>query len=173
LDLALSLVHHPSILFLDEPTTGLDPAARRDLWTEIDRLRIDGTTILLTTQYLEEADQLADRIGVLAGGRLIEEGTPQDVKAKHGRPSIEIDVDDPGRARALLGDFDVRASDPRETSKLVIHVGDTESDLPRIVSTLAASGIAVATATAHTPTLDDVFFELTGTHSDHHEAATA
>ena len=103
LDLALALVHRPRVLFLDEPTTGLDPASRAALWREVRLLNDEGTTVFLTTQYLEEAEQLADRVGIIDRGKIVAEGTPDDLKAHVGEPSLHVELVDPlarrGRAR--------------------------------------------------------------------------
>src|SRR5919112_6551 len=90
LDLAMALIHEPEVLFLDEPTTGLDPVSRVTLWEEVRRLKADGTTVFLTTQYLEEADQLADRVGIISAGKIVAEGTPASLKAEVGRPHLDI-----------------------------------------------------------------------------------
>ena len=92
LDLALSLIHQPTVLFLDEPTTGLDPMSRIALWEEVRRLNQEGTTVLLTTQYLEEADQLADRVAIIDHGKIVKEGTPTALKASVGAPTLLISV---------------------------------------------------------------------------------
>src|SRR5437879_2011064 len=113
LDLALALVHHPRLLFLDEPTTGLDIQSRAALWDEVRRLADDGATVFLTTQYLEEADVLADRVGIIDRGKLVAEGTPTELKATIGRPSVEAIPADPGdRARVahVLGRFGEQAA---------------------------------------------------------------
>src|ERR687886_407047 len=105
LDLAMALIHQPDVLFLDEPTTGLDPVSRITLWEEVRRLRDEGTTVFLTTQYLEEADQLADRVGIINAGKIVAEGTPAALKAEVGRPHLEIalaDGADPAAAGAVL-----------------------------------------------------------------------
>src|SRR5204862_6209707 len=108
-DLAMALIHSPDVLFLDEPTTGLDPVSRITLWEEVRRLRDEGTTVFLTTQYLEEADQLADRVGIINAGRIVAEGTPVALKAEVGRPHLDLtlagDDIDFGRAREVLARF--------------------------------------------------------------------
>src|SRR5215218_1268395 len=117
LDLALALVHRPQVLFLDEPTTGLDPTSRAALWREVRALNDEGTTVFLTTQYLEEAEQLADRVGIIASGRLVAEGTPSALKARVGQPTLHVelvDAEDAGRAHdalAPLGELEPPASD--------------------------------------------------------------
>src|SRR5689334_16169413 len=111
LDLAMALIHEPEVLFLDEPTTGLDPVSRITLWNEVRRLRDEGTTVFLTTQYLEEADQLADRVGIIADGRIVAEGTPAALKAEVGVPHLDITLDDSDglhnldRAKEVVGRF--------------------------------------------------------------------
>src|SRR5919112_4604960 len=108
LDLAMALIHAPEVLFLDEPTTGLDPTSRLTLWDEVRRLKDEGTTVFLTTQYLEEADQLADRLGIIAAGRIVAGGTPASLKAEVGTPHLDLvlaDVSDLARARAVVAGF--------------------------------------------------------------------
>ncbi|WP_420451971.1 ATP-binding cassette domain-containing protein [Ilumatobacter sp.] len=157
LDLALSLVHEPSILFLDEPTTGLDPSARRDLWREIRRLADAGTTIFLTTQYLEEADQLADRIGILRAGKLIEEGTAPELKDRLGRQQIVVGVDDVDKALELLAQWATEA----DGDTVRVEVDNVARSIPQIVSLLAGGGVDVAEVRSESSTLDDVFEQLT------------
>lgn len=159
LDLALSLVHRPSILFLDEPTTGLDPTSRRDIWKEVNRLRREGTTVLLTTQYLEEADQLADRIGILSAGSLIEEGTPQDLKARHGAQQVVLDVDDHTKAIGILQQHTVT----EDQGLLFVRVPQAHEGTAQVITHLAAGGVQVRSARSIAPTLDDVFLKLTTT----------
>src|SRR6202035_4642890 len=113
LDLGLALVHRPRLLFLDEPTTGLDPQSRAALWDEVRRLAGDGVTVFLTTQYLEEADVLADRVGIIDRGKIVAEGTPAALKAAIGRPSVEAipeNPDDADRLAAVLARFGERAA---------------------------------------------------------------
>ena len=163
LDLAVSLIATPPVLFLDEPTTGLDPRSRLGMWAIIKSLLAGGTTILLTTQYLEEADQLADRIVVIDGGNVIAEGTPSALKSKVGNDRLELtfrDAESFQRAVAELGD-DIIDADPKEFSAIVI-IKDTNSDVKRALDVLAAAGIAVQSLAVHKPTLDDVFLSLTG-----------
>ena len=163
LDLAVSLIATPPVLFLDEPTTGLDPRSRLAMWEIIKNLLANGTTILLTTQYLEEADQLADRIVVIDGGKVIAEGTPSALKSKVGNDRLELTFADGEaftRAIAELGE-DVIDCNPREFSATVV-IKDTNSDVRRALDMLAEARIALKSVAVHKPTLDDVFLSLTG-----------
>src|ERR1700716_480846 len=163
LDLGVSLIATPPVLFLDEPTTGLDPRSRLAMWEIIKNLLAGGTTILLTTQYLEEADQLADRIMVIDGGKVIAEGTPSSLKSKVGNDRLELtflDDESFNRAVAELGE-DVIDSNARGFSATVV-IKDTNSDVRRALDMLAEAGIAVQSLTVHKPTPDDVFLSLTG-----------
>jgi ABC-2 type transport system ATP-binding protein len=163
LDLAVSLIATPPVIFLDEPTTGLDPRSRLAMWDIINNLLAAGTTILLTTQQLEEADQLADRIVVIDGGKVIAEGTPTALKSKVGKDRLELtflDGDSFGRAISALGQ-DVIDSDAKDFSA-TLGIQETNSDVKRALDTLAQAGIAVQSMAVHKPTLDDVFLSLTG-----------
>jgi ABC-2 type transport system ATP-binding protein len=162
LDLALSLIHEPTVLFLDEPTTGLDPMSRVALWDEIRRLNHDGTTVLLTTQYLEEADQLADRVAIIDHGRIVRQGRPSDLKNEVGSPTLYIDVDE-GRvddARHVLAAF----GELRPTAEGTLGVGLLEgaSAVSHVIRRLDEAGIAVRHLELSAPSLDDVFAEATG-----------
>ena len=162
LDLAVSLIATPPVLFLDEPTTGLDPRSRLAMWEIIKSLLAGGTTILLTTQYLDEADQLADRIVVIDGGKVIAEGTPSALKSRVGNDRLELTFQDgESFARALdeLGD-DVIDSDAGEFSATVM-IKDTNSDVRLTLDALAEAGIALQSLAVHKPTLEDVFLSLT------------
>ena len=159
LDLGLSLVHSPEILFLDEPTTGLDPGSRRVLWEEIKRLRDSGVTIILTTQYLEEADELADRIAIIDEGLVVAEGTSDELKASIGGDVITLSFysdEDLEKAKNILTDA-VQSKD-----ELRITVADGASKIPEYINKLISEGIEVSTVSASKPTLDDVFLEVTG-----------
>lgn len=163
LDLAVSLIATPPVLFLDEPTTGLDPRSRLGMWEIIKGLLASGTTILLTTQYLDEADQLADRIVVIDGGRVIAEGTPDALKSKVGNDRLELTFHNReafGRAVAVLGN-DVIESDDKELSVSVI-IKDTNVDVRRALDLLSGADIVLRVLEVHKPTLDDVFLSLTG-----------
>jgi len=162
LDLALALVHRPSILFLDEPTTGLDVQSRTALWDEVSRLSSDGVTVFLTTQYLEEADVLADRVGIIDHGRIVAEGTPGALKADIGRPAVEVeplDPDDRAELEGVLGRFGSRV--PSDSKAVAVRF-ENEGDLADVVRALDAEGIKVAHLQLHEPTLDDVFIAKTG-----------
>jgi ABC-2 type transport system ATP-binding protein len=166
LDLAASLVGRPSVLFLDEPTTGLDPASRIALWEVVEGLRRDGTTILLTTQYLEEADRLADRVAVIDGGRVIAEGTSTELKDRLGEDVVDLRVADASRtddALALLRDL--AATAPRAESsdgRISIPVHHGAGILAEVVRRIDGAGLEVAELSLHRPSLDDVFLSLTG-----------
>jgi ABC-2 type transport system ATP-binding protein len=164
LDLALALVHRPSILFLDEPTTGLDPQSRSALWQEVSRLaRDEGTTVFLTTQYLEEADVLADRVGIIDRGRIVAEGTPAALKEAIGRPRLDAEPADEGDRDAvasLLSRFgEPTAGATRSVAVRLLYGADTLAD---VVRALDAAGLRVRNLELHAPTLDDVFLAKTG-----------
>ena len=166
LDLAASLMARPQVLFLDEPTTGLDPRSRRDLWDVIRQLVRDGTTVLLTTQYMEEADLLADQIAVIDHGRLIAEGTAAQLKSRTGGEVLAIHVEDPATIEAAartLANFG--AGDPQvspDTGEITMPVEHGSSMLADVIRGLDESGVAVSDITLRQPTLDDVFLALTG-----------
>jgi ABC-2 type transport system ATP-binding protein len=163
LDLAVSLIATPPVIFLDEPTTGLDPRSRIAMWNIIKKLMAAGTTILLTTQYLDEADQLADRIVVIDGGKVIAEGTAAQLKSKVGNDRLELCFgDEPtfSKAKKALGKS-VATIDEKEYSVSII-IKDTNEDVKKALDVLSASKIAVSSMTVHKPTLDDVFLSLTG-----------
>ncbi|MEI8323591.1 MAG: ATP-binding cassette domain-containing protein [Actinomycetes bacterium] len=162
LDLALSLIHQPAVLFLDEPTTGLDPMSRLTLWEEVKRLNSEGTTVLLTTQYLEEADQLADRIAIIDHGKIVREGTPRDLKAQVGAPTLIITVAAQltETATQVLKEF----GDMRPTAEGTLGVGLNAGveAVTDVVRRLDESGIRVQHLELNEPSLDDVFAEATG-----------
>ncbi|MCP2297569.1 ABC-2 type transport system ATP-binding protein [Nocardia amikacinitolerans] len=163
LDLAMSLMGRPRIVFLDEPTTGLDPRSRRDLWSAIKELADDGATIFLTTQYLEEADQLADRIAVLDDGRIVAEGTPEELKRLAPGGHIRLRFADRHLLAAAARAVPTAGSqvDPEELTLQVPSDG-TAAEVKRLLDHFEDSDIAVERLTVHTPDLDDVFFALTG-----------
>jgi ABC-2 type transport system ATP-binding protein len=165
LDLAASLVGRPRVLFLDEPTAGLDPASRRDLWALIGELVDTGTTVLLTTQYLEEADQLADRIAVIDHGRLVSEGTGDQLKDRVGGSVLELTVPDGDGTRMLQALRAMGAKDAawdRRRAKLVLAAPQGAATLAEALRRLHTAGVAPQDVTLRKPTLDDVFLTLTG-----------
>ena len=171
LDLAAALVHKPPVLFLDEPTTGLDPLSRSDLWDMIRELVSEGTTVLLTTQYLDEADRLAHRIAVIDKGRVIAEGTPTELKGRLGDTVVEIGFADPAiahRATALL------AAHHPELEDSLVRLSSSEGPkvLVDVLRRLDAEQLSPATLAVRDPSLDDVFLALTGHHAEEEPAAT-
>ncbi len=165
LDLAASMVGRPTVLFLDEPTTGIDPRSRIDIWDIVQDLVDGGTTILLTTQYLDEADQLADRIAVIDQGRLITEGTSEELKERLGTSVIELTVTPDTRAAAVdalrILSRDSMTIDER-TSSLSLPAAEGATSLLEVVRTLDDAGVDPIDIGIRRPTLDDVFLELTG-----------
>jgi daunorubicin resistance ABC transporter ATP-binding subunit len=164
LDLAAALVHRPPVLFLDEPTTGLDPSGRSDLWSIIAGLVEDGTTLLLTTQYLEEADRLADNIVVVDDGRVIAEGTAAELKANMGNTIVEIRVADPATARRVAGRLQrIGATEVLDDgSTVAVKVADSGRAVVDVVHALDSDGVTPDALFVREPTLDDVFLQLTG-----------
>jgi ABC-2 type transport system ATP-binding protein len=167
LDLGASLVADPEVLFLDEPTTGLDPAARRGLWEVIKELVSGGTTLLLTTQYLEEADVLADRIAVIDHGSIIAEGTSDELKTKIGGEVLEFRVDDLDRAtdvsRILVEVCETEPQFEMESGRVNLQVGaDGSAVLFRLVRAFDREHLRISELALRRPTLDDVFLSLTG-----------
>jgi len=156
-NLIVALIHRPVLLVLDEPTVGLDPDARREFWEVIRSLRDGGTTVLLSTHYMEEADELCDRVAIMDSGKVIAIGTPEELKRKYGgAKKIILEVKDPEKARDVLGDgipFD---------NGLLLESEDAESIVPDVVSRLQSSGVVVSRVEIRGPTLEDVFLNLTG-----------
>ncbi|MEU8890036.1 ATP-binding cassette domain-containing protein [Streptomyces sp. NPDC048442] len=162
LDLAMTLVTGPRLIFLDEPTTGLDPRSRRELWEIVRELVADGVTVLLTTQYLEEADRLADRIGVLDGGRLVAEGTASELKRLVPGGRIELRAADSARVAELARRFPGASPNTGALTVTLPYDGSLNA-LRRLLDDLTGTdGDAATELTVHTPDLDDVFHALTG-----------
>ncbi len=173
LDLAAALVHTPQVLFLDEPTTGLDPVSRQAIWEEVQKLNDEGTTVFLTTQYLEEADRLADRVGIISGGLLVAEGTPASLKAQVGRPHLELSLaggDDPAHCEEILARFGKPL--PARDGKQLVELQHGASEVGPIVRALDEAGLAVESLDLVQPTLDDVFVAKTGQHLEGDEKDT-
>jgi ABC-2 type transport system ATP-binding protein len=166
LDIAASLIARPPVLFLDEPTTGLDPRSRLGMWAVIQDLVREGTTILLTTQYLEEADLLASRIAVIDSGRVIASGTSDQLKSQVGGARVEIVVESaddlPAAAEVLTKAGDGDAAVNAEARRVIVPVAAGAGVLPDVVRQLDAAGVGIADLALRRPTLDDVFLQLTG-----------
>ena len=171
LDLASALVHEPRVLFLDEPTTGLDPVSRKSIWEEVEALNREGTTVFLTTQYLEEADQLADRVGIISAGRIVAEGTPDSLKAEVGKPRMELLLAAGERTDCMEVLSRFGAPLPPKDGKLMIEVVEGVAAIAPVVRALDEAGILVESLDVVEPTLDDVFVEKTGQHLEGAEAA--
>lgn len=164
LDLASALVHEPRVLFLDEPTTGLDPVSRKAIWEEVQALNDDGATIFLTTQYLEEADQLADRVGIISDGLLVAEDTPSALKSEVGKPHVEIAIceGEVERAREVVASLGTPL--PPKDGLVLLELENGSQDIAPVVRALDDAGLAVESLDLVEPTLDDVFVAKTGKH---------
>ncbi|MER8045655.1 ATP-binding cassette domain-containing protein [Streptomyces sp. NPDC094032] len=174
LDLAASLITEPEVLFLDEPTTGLDPRGRAEVWDSVRSLVGGGTTVLLTTQYLEEADRLADRISVVDRGRVVADGTPDELKSRAGRDRIDVVVRDGARLDEALRvlPFGPRDADvDRDRRRISAPVRDRMASLAETVRALEAAGIEAEDVALRRPTLDEVFLHLTGDRTEEAEVA--
>ncbi len=164
LDLAASLMHNPDLLFLDEPTTGLDPTSRARVWEEVRALNTQfGTTIFLTTQYLEEADELADRVGIISAGQIAGEGTPDELKRSVGSDVLQVRLSsDAGEAITALRSVDGVEKVEQGPRALLVSVSNGAATVSPVAVALDSIGAKVDELTLRTPTLDDVFLELTG-----------
>jgi ABC-2 type transport system ATP-binding protein len=162
------------VLFLDEPTTGLDPVSRKTIWEEVRALNDEGTTVFLTTQYLEEADQLADNVGIIDCGRIVAEGTPESLKAQIGNPHIQLQlaegsVAEAEEACARIGTL----LPPKDGKTVLVEVENGAADIPRVVRALDEAGIGVESLELVRPTLDDVFVAKTGHHLEKEDGKDA
>ena len=164
LDLASALVHSPEVLFLDEPTTGLDPASRMTVWEEVLRIRAGGTTVFLTTQYLEEADKLCDRLAIIDAGRIVAEGTPERLKAEMGHDVVSVSLDggESAATEAALRDLPGLERIITEADALALYVEDGASSIAEIVRRLDRERIRAGAISVARPSLDDVFLKATG-----------
>jgi ABC-2 type transport system ATP-binding protein len=163
LNIGIGMVHRPSLLFLDEPTTGLDPQARARLWEEIEKLRESGTTVFLTTHYLEEADALCDRLAIIDHGRIVAEGSPSDLKHEIAGDVLTIGVEgdcdkimDLMRAQPFVREASIQDG----TVRLYVDKGDQA--VPMVLRLLDSNGMAPSSMDLHRPSLDDVFLKKTG-----------
>ncbi|MCU1603397.1 MAG: putative drug resistance transporter, ATPase subunit [Frankiales bacterium] len=174
-DLAASLVIQPQLLVLDEPTTGLDPRSRMEVWSSVRELVSDGVTVLLTTQYLEEADQLADHVVLIDHGRAVASGTPYQLKAQIGEQRVDVVTSDVAAFDALVtalsGRFTLTTN--RERRSLSIPAPDETADLAAVAKAVHATGVTVDELALRRPTLDDAFLALTGSPSSHPAEETA
>jgi len=164
LDLASALVHKPEVLFLDEPTTGLDPASRLTIWDEVRRINGEGATIFLTTQYLEEADKLCDRVAILDGGQIVAEGTPEQLKAQMGHDVVSVSLNgaDPAATEAALAGLTGLERVVSAPGALALYVEDGAGQVAEIVRRLDRDQIQVGAISVSRPSLDDVFLQATG-----------
>jgi ABC-2 type transport system ATP-binding protein len=164
LDLASALVHSPEVLFLDEPTTGLDPASRLTVWDEIRRINATGATVFLTTQYLEEADKLCERVSIIDVGRIVAEGSPERLKAEMGHDVVSVSLDgaDPTATEAALRDLPGLERVLPEPDGLALYVEDGAALIPEVVRRLDRDGIDAGAISVSRPSLDDVFLRATG-----------
>ncbi len=164
LDLASALVHSPEVLFLDEPTTGLDPASRLTVWEEVRRINRGGATIFLTTQYLEEADKLCDRLAIIDNGELVAQGTPEQLKAQMGHDVVTVSLNgaDPNATESALSGLNGLERTVREPGALALYVEDGASSIAEIVRRLDNDSIEVGAISVSRPSLDDVFLQATG-----------
>jgi ABC-2 type transport system ATP-binding protein len=170
LDIAMGLIHRPRVLFLDEPTTGLDPEARADLWNEIERLSSEGLTILLTTHYMDEADRLAERMAIVDRGRVVVEGSPEQLKAELRGDSVQIDfapletdtLPDESRVRETLERVDGLREIVIDGASLYARAAHGATAVPVMITALESAGTKVASVKVSRPSLDDVYLRYTG-----------
>ena len=171
LDLAMTLIGAPQVIFLDEPTTGLDPRSRRTVWEIVESLAGDGTTVFLTTQYLEEADRLADRVAILDQGRLVADGSAQELKQRIPGGRIDVQFADTEAQLVAAAALGVPVPE-QEAPTLQIPTDGNVATLRRVLRDLDGAGVDVVDLAIHTPDLDDVFFALTGRGADPAESRT-
>ena len=164
LDLASALVHSPRVLFLDEPTTGLDPASRLTVWDEVRRINAAGTTVFLTTQYLEEADRLCDRLAIIDAGKIVAEGTPESLKAEMGHDVVTVTLDgaDAGATEAALRELPGLQRVVSARGALALYLEDGAAAVAEIVRCLDREQLRVGAISVARPSLDDVFLRATG-----------
>jgi ABC-2 type transport system ATP-binding protein len=173
LDLAMTLMSRPQVVFLDEPTTGLDPRSRRTVWEIVEELVADGVTVLLTTQQLEEADRLADRIALLDGGRIVAEGSPDELKRSIPGGHLRLDFADEAARQAALSALADGARPAPGSVALDVPGDSSVRQVREVLDRLDRAGIEVTRLAVRTPDLDDVFLALTGRTATHDDAAAA
>jgi ABC-2 type transport system ATP-binding protein len=164
-DIALGIIHQPRVVFLDEPTTGLDPQSRAHMWDEIRRLRADGMTIFITTHYLEEADALCDRIAIIDHGLIVAEGTPVELKREISGEVVTVGLTDsatPQAAEVLDTQPYVHKLETLDEGGVRLYVDDGATAIPQILRTLDGAGLVLSSIELHRPSLDDVFLTKTG-----------
>jgi ABC-2 type transport system ATP-binding protein len=163
-DIALGIIHEPKVLFLDEPTTGLDPQSRAHMWDEIRRLRAEGMTIFVTTHYLEEADALCDRMSIMDNGQIVAEGTPDELKREISGDVVTVGLNGSTPRAAELLDTEpyVNKLETVDGGGLRLYVDEGATAIPQILRRLDGAGLALGTIELHRPSLDDVFLEKTG-----------
>ncbi|MGK5738330.1 ATP-binding cassette domain-containing protein [Micromonospora sp. URMC 103] len=164
-EIALGIIHEPRIVFLDEPTTGLDPQSRAHMWDEIRRLRAAGMTVFITTHYLDEADALCDRIAIMDHGEVVAEGTPADLKREISGDVVQVGLDigtTPQAAKALDGEAYVKKLETADEGGLRLYVDEGATAIPQILRRLDHAGLALSSIELHRPSLDDVFLTKTG-----------
>lgn len=165
LDVAMGLVHSPEVLFLDEPTTGLDPEVRTQMWAELRALNASGLTILLTTHYLDEADELCDRVAFVDAGKIVVEGEPEALKSEHGGETVDVELAE-GPSNGTVSDALERLTEIRELKvsgrRVQAVVGDGAAAFPEVLAALSAAGVGVSAATMSRTSLDDIYLAYTG-----------
>jgi ABC-2 type transport system ATP-binding protein len=175
LDLASALVHSPEVLFLDEPTTGLDPASRLAIWDEVRRINADGATVFLTTQYLEEADKLCDRLAIIDDGEIVVEGTPAQLKAEMGHDVVSVSVEsgDVAATEVALAGLPGLERFVSETDGLALYVENGAGSIPEVVLRLERARIRPGAISVARPSLDDVFLKATGRRLEGQDASSS
>jgi ABC-2 type transport system ATP-binding protein len=161
-DIALGIIHQPKVVFLDEPTTGLDPQSRAHMWDEVRRLREEGMTVFLTTHYLDEADALCDRIAIMDHGEIVAEGTPDALKQEISGDVVNISLTDSARAAQVLGSSDFVRKLETTDDGVRLYVDEAGSAIPQILRALDGDGVVLGGIELHRPSLDDVFLTKTG-----------
>jgi len=161
-DIALGVIHEPRVVFLDEPTTGLDPQSRAHMWDEVRRLRTEGMTVFITTHYLDEADALCDRISIMDNGEIVASGTPAALKREISGDVVRVGVSSPARAAEALGSADFVNKLETHDDSVRLYVDEGASTIPLILRALDAASVPLGTIELHRPSLDDVFLTKTG-----------